>query len=89
MSPRELSLAVREVIVSALGCPPARAVDNAELRSLNSSEARTARLFDALRARFAVSISPREAAFCETVGTVIDLIETKLERGSALDRRRA
>jgi len=44
-------------------------------------------LVAALEEEFRIEISDDDVAFCQTVGTAIDVIAAKLENGGALDRR--
>lgn len=69
----------RELIVN-----PHRIVESSEFRAdLEADSLDMAQLWRAIEAEFGIRISDDEAAFCQTVGTAIDLIETKLENRRA------
>lgn len=80
MTRREISQSVRQLTVQLLGCNPARVHDDADFRTdLGGSPDGIAAMFAGLKSRFQISISDREMAFCQTVGTATDLVENKVE----------
>lgn len=88
VSRREIERRARVVIVRELMAPPARVNEYADFRTdLGADSLDIVTLTAALEEEFKVAISDDEAAFCQTVGTAIDLIETKLEGGAGNDAR--
>lgn len=83
---------VRIVLVRELRCPASKVNEDAEFAAdLGASSLDKIGIASALEEEFGVRLSDREVSFCETVGTAIDLVETKLENrscGAAPSRRR-
>ncbi|HVM38317.1 MAG TPA: acyl carrier protein [Sphingomicrobium sp.] len=93
MRREEIARRVRTVLVRELRCPGSRVTENAEfVADLGAMPApglppagRQGGILDklavmmALEDEFGIKLTDREVAFCETVGTAIDLVETKLE----------
>jgi acyl carrier protein len=91
MSRRETTSHLRFLLIAQLGCPPARIRDDAEFRrDLGADSLDLAEIPALIEEEFGIILSDDEVAFCETVGTAIDLIETKLENracGTGKQRR--
>lgn len=85
MTRAEITRRARMIIVQELGCDPARVRDTAEFRrDLKADSLDMVTVPSAIEDEFGIRLSDAEVAFCETVGTAIDLIETKLQnRGIA------
>lgn len=71
---------VRAIIAGHLNVAIARVQDNADFRlDLKADSLDLVEIPALLEEAFAIRISDDEAEFCESVGTAIDLVETKLE----------
>jgi acyl carrier protein len=80
VSRRDIERRARLVIVLELACDPAKVMDRADFRKdLGADSLDMARLPRALEDEFGIRLTDHEVAFCETVGTALDLIETKIE----------
>lgn len=89
MTRSEIRYQVRSTIVTELRCPIARVVDNAEFEAdLGASTLDKISIVCGLENAFGIKLSDGEAAFCKTVGTAIDLVETKVENRQLLPRLR-
>ena len=80
---------MRQRIAECLRCHPSKINEQADLRQLGATPDRLALLFASLSGRFLIAITPEEMAFCQSVGTVTDLIENKLELRSLCSGRRS
>lgn len=70
----------RVVIAQVLAVPVERVRDDADFRSdLRADSLDLVEIPAALENAFGIRISDEEAEFCKSVGTAIDLVETKLE----------
>ncbi len=84
MARRDIAARVRAVIVAELRCTPAKVCEDAEFGAdLGATSLDKIGIVSAIEDAFGILLSDREVAFCETVGTAIDLIETKVENRSA------
>lgn len=89
MNRREIERRARFVIAVELSVPMAQVGDGADLREdLGATPRDMADLAHALEDEFQVRLTDDDVAFARTVGTMVDLIETKLEQGAGFDRRR-
>jgi len=79
MTRRDIEQRARMVIAQTLICHPSRAIDSAEFKMLGADDGDMAEVKLAVEAEFGIRITLRELAFSQTVGTLIDLVETKLE----------
>lgn len=79
MSRADVARRARLLIARELLTSPARLTDATEFRALGADDKDMAVVRTAAEAEFGIKITLRELAFCETVGTLSDLIETKLE----------
>jgi acyl carrier protein len=80
MMRREIASKARLVIAREAHVPLTRVTEHADFRSdLGARTLGVCTLMMALEQEFGIDITERETSFCETVGTVIDLIELKLE----------
>jgi acyl carrier protein len=70
---------LRLVLADEVGADPARVTERAEFAALGVDSLAKAALVSRLEDEFAIRISDDEVAFCETVATALDLIETKIE----------
>jgi acyl carrier protein len=77
---------VRVIIARQLAVPLTRLTDSAEFRR-DLGVPGLAMVRTALDDEFGIALTNREIDFCQTVGTAIDLIKSKLENGGAFDRR--
>lgn len=84
MTRREIESRARMTIARTLICNPSRVIDSAEFTMLGADDRDMAEVKAAIEAEFGIKITLRELAFSETVGTLIDLVETKLENRRAL-----
>lgn len=82
----EIARRVRVTIARELSCPLTRLTDSTEFRR-HLGVAGLAPVRAALDDEFGIALTPREVAFCQTVGTAIDLVRSKLENGACFDRR--
>jgi acyl carrier protein len=88
MSAVETGRRARVVIARELGCPLPRLTDAADFRrDLGADSLDLVNVPRALEDEFGIRLTDREVEFCQTVGTAVDLIRSKLENGAALDRR--
>jgi acyl carrier protein len=79
----------RLVIARELGVQLRSVTDGADFRrDLGADSLDLVNLPRALEDEFAVAFTDDQVEFCQTVGTAIDLIESKLENGAAFDQRR-
>lgn len=86
---REVERRMRTVIARELVVPVARVTDQASFRDqLGADSLDMVTLTRAIEEEFKVPVTDDEAEFCQTVGTAIELLWFKLERGGAHDRRR-
>jgi acyl carrier protein len=78
----------RLVIARELAVPVRVVVDHADFRrDLGADSLDLVNVPRALEDEFGIAFSDDQVEFCQTVGTAIDLIESKLENGAAFDRR--
>lgn len=71
---------VRITIARELACPLARLTEGADFRrDLGADSLDLVQVPAALEDEFGIRLSDAEVEFCQTVGTAIDLIRTKLE----------
>lgn len=83
MTDVEIGRRARVVIARELACPMRRLGDGAEFRrDLGADSLDLVNIPHALEEEFAIRFSDDEVAFCQTVGTAVDLIRTKLENKS-------
>lgn len=79
----------RVVIARELGCPLPRLTDAADFRrDLGADSLDLENVPRALEDEFDIVLTDDEVEFCQTVGTAIDVIRSKLENGERFDRRR-
>lgn len=79
---------VRVTIARELCCALLRLTDAAEFRrDLGADSLDLVNVPRALEDEFGIVLSDQEVEFCQTVGTTIDVIRSKLENGEAFDRR--
>jgi acyl carrier protein len=79
---------VRVTIARELACPLSRLSDGADFRrDLGADSLDLVGIPHALEDEFGVSLTDGEVEFCQTVGTAIDVIRSKLENGARFDRR--
>lgn len=84
MTRREIERRARGLIAAQLLSNPFKITDASEFaRDLGANEQDMADVRLGLEAEFGIKISLKELAFAETVGTAIDLVETKLENRRA------
>lgn len=84
----ETARRVRVTIARELGCPVTRLTDGADFRrDLGADSLDLVTVPRALEDESAIVLTDQEVEFCQTVGTAIDLIKSKLENGAAFDRR--
>lgn len=87
MTEVEIGRRVRVTLARELGCPLRRLHDGADLRrDLGADSLDLARIPHALEDEFGVLLTDDDVAFCQTVGTAIDLVRVKLEN-LVLDRK--
>lgn len=80
----EIERRARLVIVQQLAVSPRDVHETADFSAdLKADSLDMVSLTMALEEEFDIAVSDDEAAFCETVGTAFDLIETKLENRKA------
>jgi acyl carrier protein len=71
---------VRVVIARELCCPLPRLTDAAEFRrDLGADSLDLVSVPAALEEEFSIRLSDAEVEFCQTIGTAIDLVRSKLE----------
>jgi acyl carrier protein len=88
MNDVELGRRVRVTIARELNCPLPRLTDAAELRrDLGADSLDLAALPAALEEEFDIVLTDDEVDFCQTIGTAVDLIRSKLENGCGFDHR--
>lgn len=81
---RDIERGAKLVIGQELLFNPQKITDNSEFaRDLQADRLDMRDVRAALEQRFGIKITEREMGFCQTVGTAIDLIETKLENRRA------
>jgi acyl carrier protein len=82
----DVARGVRVIIARQLACPMRRlASDDAEFRNdLGADSLDLVQIPCALEEAFGVRFTDDEVAFCQTIGTAVDLVRTKLENRSAL-----
>lgn len=84
----ETARRVRVVIARELACPLSRLTDGADFRrDLGADSLDLVNVPRALEDEFGISLTDGEVEFCQTVGTAIDVIRSKLENGGRFDRR--
>lgn len=89
MTRSDIRYRVRSIIVSELRCPIARVGENAEFAAdLGATGLDKISIVCGLENAFWIRLSDDEVTFCKTVGTAIDLVETKLENKLLLPRLR-
>ena len=77
---REIEQRARMVISTELCVTPSRIRETSDFKGdLGADSLDMVKLVAALEDEFKVCVSDDEAAFCQTVGTALDLIENKLE----------
>lgn len=69
----------RTVIARELSASVARCHDDASWRDLGADSLDMVTIPAALENEFGIRLGDAEVEFCQTVGTAIDLVETKLE----------
>lgn len=80
MNRRDIELRARAVIARELGCDVGKVRDDADFRAdLKADSLDMVQQPAALEEEFGVQISDDEAEFCETVGTAIDVIWSKID----------
>ena len=80
MNRRDIAFRAKLVVAEVLATKVARIDERHEFRAdLGADSLDMVELTARLEEEFKVRVSDDEAAFCETVGTAIDLIENKLE----------
>jgi len=85
MSRRLLTGQVFGMLALACGAESARIREDSELARLGTRRLTSIDLGQVVEQRFKVRLTERELAFCETAGTLVDVIENRLERlGGAL-----
>jgi acyl carrier protein len=90
MNDVDLGRRVRVTIARELHCPLTRLRDGAEFRrDLGADSLDLVTIPRALEDEFSIQLTDAEIDFCQTVGTLVDVIRSKLENGAAFDRRRA
>jgi acyl carrier protein len=80
----DVARGVRVIIARQLACPMRRLADDAEFRhDLGADSLDLVQIPCALEEAFGVRFTDDEVAFCQTIGTAVDLVRTKLENRSA------
>jgi acyl carrier protein len=80
----EIAQRARSVIAQELGVAIDRVQEPSEfVADLKADSLDMARLPAALEEEFDVVLTDEQVAFCQTVGTAIDVIESNLENGSS------
>jgi acyl carrier protein len=80
MTDVEIGRRVRVVIARELGCPLRRLADDCEFRrDLEADSLALAAIPAAIEDEFSIRLSDAEVEFCQTIGTAIDVVRTKLE----------
>jgi len=76
----EIGRRARVIIARELACPLRRLTDGAEFRrDLGADSLDLVAVPAALEEEFGIRLTDAEVEFCQTVGTAIDVIRTKLE----------
>jgi acyl carrier protein len=80
----EIGRRARVAIARELGCPIRRLTDAAEFRrDLGADSLDLITVPHALEEEFGIRFTDRDIEFCQTIGTAVDLVRTKLENRSA------
>jgi acyl carrier protein len=86
----EIGRRARVIIARELGCSLRLLTDSADFRAdLGADSLDLVNVPRALENEFDILLTDDEVEFCQTVGTAIDVIRSKLENGAQFDRRRA
>lgn len=89
MNRREIEQRARMAIARELCVAPSRIRETSDFRAdLGADSLDMVKVVAALEDEFKVSVSDDEAAFCQTVGTALDLIENKIELRSLCSGQR-
>lgn len=91
MTDVEIGRRVRVVIARELGCPLRLADDCEFRRDLGADSLDLVAIPAAIEDEFSIRLSDAEVEFCQTIGTAIDVVRTKLENKAlgALDASQA
>lgn len=80
MTRADIERTIRELLVAELRCPASKIRDEAELdRDLGASSLDKITVTCGLENRFGIRLSDDECIFAQTVGTLADLVEQKLD----------
>lgn len=89
MNRAEVSRRVRALLMEELRCSPQKVREEAELGpDLGAGSLDKITISCRLENEFGIKLSDDECAFAQTVGTLIDLVETKVENKNPVGRLR-